>query len=75
MVNSQLSTRLGTPADLPVIEVMLFQAFFGSPTYERPAFEEFRPHPEFQKLMADWNRPGDRAVIAEPASSGLMNCR
>ncbi|MGF1518719.1 MAG: GNAT family N-acetyltransferase [Nodosilinea sp.] len=65
MVDPQFSIRLGSPADLPVIEAMLFEAFFWSPTYERPAFEEFRQHPEFQKLVANWGRPGDRAVIAE----------
>ncbi|NMF86469.1 GNAT family N-acetyltransferase [Nodosilinea sp. P-1105] len=57
--------RPGTPADLPVIEAMLFEAFFWSPTYERPGFDEFQEHPEFQKLVADWGRPGDRVIIAE----------
>ncbi len=65
MTNSTVTTRLGTPADRPVIEAMLFEAFFWSPTYERPLFAEFRQHPEFQKLVADWGRPEDRAVIAE----------
>jgi hypothetical protein len=65
MVDPQFTTRLGTPADFPVIEAMLFEAFVWSPTYERPTFEEFRQHPEFQKLVANWGRPGDRAVIAE----------
>jgi GNAT superfamily N-acetyltransferase len=65
MVDPQFTTRLGTPADLPVIEAMLFEAFFWSLTYERPAFEEFRQHPEFQKLVANWGRPGDQAVIAD----------
>jgi ribosomal protein S18 acetylase RimI-like enzyme len=65
MVDPQFSTRLGTSADLPVIEAMLFEAFFWSPTYERPPFEEFRQHPEFQKLVASWGRSGDQAVIAE----------
>ncbi|MBE9109852.1 GNAT family N-acetyltransferase [Nodosilinea sp. LEGE 07298] len=65
MTTPPFTTRLNTPADLPVIEAMLFEAFFWSPTYERPALEEFRQQPEFQKLVANWGRPGDRAVIAE----------
>ncbi|WP_169617859.1 hypothetical protein [Nodosilinea sp. P-1105] len=47
MVNPQFSTRLATPTDFPVVESMLFEAFFWNPTYERPAFEAFREHPEF----------------------------
>ncbi|TVQ15994.1 MAG: hypothetical protein EA367_21240 [Leptolyngbya sp. DLM2.Bin15] len=65
MVDPQLSTRLGTPADLPVIEVMLFEALFWISTYERPAYEKFRQHPEFQKLVDNWGRLGDWAVMAD----------
>ncbi len=65
MTNLSFTTRPSTPADLPVIEAMLFEAFFWSPACEQPPFEEFREHPEFQKLVANWGRHGDRAVIAE----------
>ena len=30
-----------------------------------PTFSAFREHAEFTKLLADWGRAGDRAVIAE----------
>jgi len=44
---------------------MLFEAFFWNETTERPAFEEFRKHEAFAKLLAGWGRFGDRAVVAE----------
>src|SRR5262245_10295711 len=51
--------------DRAFLEEMLFEAFFWDPARPRPTLAEFRGHPEFSKLLADWGRPGDRGVVAE----------
>lgn len=51
--------------DRTFLEEMLFEAFFWNPAWSRPRRAEFREHPEFTKLLADWGRPGDRGVVAE----------
>ncbi len=51
--------------DRPFLEEMLLEAFFWNPAWSRPTPAEFREHPEFTKLLADWGRPGDRGVLAE----------
>ena len=50
---------------------MLFEAFFWHPATERPAFAEFRNDAEFLKLLGDWGRPGDVAVVAEDGGTML----
>lgn len=61
-----MTTRLrqGTAQDLPLLEQMLFEAFFwqGGP---RPPLAEFRRQPEFSMLFEGWGRAGDEALIAE----------
>ena len=47
------------------LKEMLFEAFFWDPSTKRPRFTSFREDLEFSKLLADWDRRGDRAVIAE----------
>ena len=47
---------------------MLFEAFFWDPSQYRPEFEGFKQDPEFGKLLEDWGRAGDQAVIAEEAT-------
>ena len=44
---------------------MLFEAFFWDPAASRPEFEVFRQDPGFRKLLAEWGRHGDQAVVAE----------
>jgi len=51
--------------DRAFLAAMLFEAFFWDPARLRPPLAEFREHPEFTKLLADWGRPGDRGVVAE----------
>ncbi|KAA3614041.1 MAG: GNAT family N-acetyltransferase [Calditrichaeota bacterium] len=51
--------------DLPFIEKMLFEAFFWQPEMKRPVKREFFAQPEIAKLLGNWGRAGDRAVIAE----------
>ena len=55
--------------DRAFLEEMLFEAFFWDPAWPRPTLAEFRDHPEFTKLLADWGRPGDRGVVAEEQQS------
>lgn len=58
--------RHAASSDLPFLSQMLFEAFFWRPTQPRPDFSEFaHTNPEYQKLLADWGRPGDTALIAE----------
>ncbi|PWU13935.1 MAG: N-acetyltransferase [Verrucomicrobia bacterium] len=57
--------RPGIPPDLEFLQEMLFDAFFWDPSISRPPFPSFRNAPEFSKLLAGWQRRGDRAVIAE----------
>jgi ribosomal protein S18 acetylase RimI-like enzyme len=47
---------------------MLFEAFFWDPNKTKPDFQEFFQHPEFRKLLSDWGRVGDKAVIVEENS-------
>jgi ribosomal protein S18 acetylase RimI-like enzyme len=51
--------------DLAFLKEMLFEAFFWDTSIKRPVFASFCDTPEFSKLLADWGRPGDRAIIAE----------
>jgi GNAT superfamily N-acetyltransferase len=60
-----MKIRPGTQEELPFLEQMLFEAFFWNPSHTRPELQEFMQHPEFRKLLADWGRVGDKAVIAE----------
>ncbi len=57
--------RLAGVEDIEFLEAMLFEAFFWNPESLRPALVEFRSNPEFRKLLANWGRAGDLAVIAE----------
>ncbi|MFQ5630191.1 MAG: GNAT family N-acetyltransferase [bacterium] len=60
-----MKIRTGKPQDLPFLEQMLFEAFFWHPDQERPVVQEFMQRPEFKKLLMNWGRNGDRAIIAE----------
>jgi GNAT superfamily N-acetyltransferase len=57
--------RSGNSTDLDFLEEMLFEAFFWNASAERPSYASFRDEQEFSMLLAGWERPGDRAVIAE----------
>ena len=57
--------RLAGAEDIGFLEAMLFEAFFWNEESPRPAFFEFRSNAEFRKLLANWGRMGDLAVIAE----------
>ena len=67
----ELHIRDGTERDLPLLEAMLFEAFFWRPGVERPALETFRQDAEFVKWTeALLQREGDRAVVAEMQRGG-----
>jgi hypothetical protein len=55
--------------DRVFLEDMLLEAFFWDPAWPRPTLAEFREHPEFTKLLADWGRPGDRGVVTKEQQS------
>ena len=57
--------RQGKVEDVDFLKEMLFEAFFWDPTIKRPSIDSFRNDPEFIKLLAGWQRCGDRAVISE----------
>ncbi len=59
-----MDLRSAKEGDLAFLEEMLFEAFFWDPAVPRPSLESFREQPEFTKLLANWGRAGDRAVIA-----------
>src|SRR5437773_9924323 len=63
--------RLGSMADLDFLKEMLFEAFFWDASTKRPVFASFRDTPEFSKLLADWGRQGDRAIIAQEGDTGI----
>jgi len=60
--------RPGITTDLDFLKEMLFEAFFWDNSTKRPLFASFCNAPEFSNLLADWERRGDRAVIAEKGS-------
>jgi hypothetical protein len=66
-----MKIRPGTYEGLPFLEQMLFEAFFWNPSQTRPELQEFMQHPEFRKLLSDWGRAGDKAVIAEEGETPI----
>jgi hypothetical protein len=50
---------------LDFLKEMLFETFFWDTSIKGPLFASFRDDSEFSKLLADWERRGDLAVIAE----------
>lgn len=66
-----MQIRSGGHADLDFLEAMLFEAFHWNLDAPRPSLAAFRDEPEFRKLLADWGRAGDRAVVAEQEGNRL----
>ena len=62
---SNIVTRNGSKEDLPFLYEMLFEAFHWNSTNDRPSLTSFFDNPEFSRLLTDWGRRGDTAVIAE----------
>jgi ribosomal protein S18 acetylase RimI-like enzyme len=64
--------RLAEPRDLLLLREMLFEAAFWRTEAPRPALETGLARPDLAKLLRDWGRAGDTAVVAEsPTGSGV----
>lgn len=59
-----ITLRPAAAADLPFLQIMLFEAFFWRLEQARPTLAEFSANAEFVKLLRGWGRPGDRALLA-----------
>jgi ribosomal protein S18 acetylase RimI-like enzyme len=59
--------RPSESTDVPFLRQMLYEAAYWRGDI-RPDFEAGLSTPEFRKLLADWGRDGDLAVVAEDAS-------
>src|SRR5437773_5732001 len=66
-----LQLRLGSTTDLGFLEEMLFEAFFWDTSIKRPLFASIRGTAEFSKLLAGWERQGDRAMIGEESGTRI----
>ncbi len=63
---SRVEIRPAEAGDAPVLEAMLFEAFFWRPEQARPALADFRDDAEFVKWMRGFGRrAGDGGVVAE----------
>ena len=60
-----MKIRTSTLKDFIFLELMLFEAFFWQQNQSRPKLREFLDQPNIARFLADWDRVGDRAVIAE----------
>lgn len=60
--------RKGTPSDLPFLRQMLYEAAYWRGG-NRPEFEEGSATTELSKLLANWGREGDTAILAEEAAT------
>src|ERR1700693_2034657 len=63
--------RLSNATDMDFLKEMLFEAFFWDTSTNRPVFASFRDNSEFSKLLAGWERQGDRAIIAEQSGTRI----
>ena len=57
--------RNHTTDDIPFLKDMLFEAAYWYLKSKRPYLEEGLSHPEIKKILANWGRNGDTAIIAE----------
>jgi RimJ/RimL family protein N-acetyltransferase len=58
--------RPGTPADLPFLRAMLYEAAYWSPDAPRPPLDEGLAPQELARLLREFgSRPGDAALVAE----------
>ena len=56
--------RLAETDDLPFLQEMLYEAAYWRPNQQRPPIHEGLARPDIQKVLHNWGRPGDTAVIA-----------
>ena len=60
----ELQSRIATPADMPFLQRMLYEAAYWRPGIERPSLDTAFTDPELSKLLQDWGQPGDAAIVA-----------
>ena len=70
-MQSRIEYRTATSADFPFLEQMLFEAAYWRTDQSRPALREGLADPELAKILADWGREGDLAVIAHESDQNL----
>ncbi len=58
-----MQLRIATCDELPFLRQMLFEAAYWRPDSPRPSLEEGLANSELGKILADWGRDGDLAVI------------
>ena len=56
--------RLADADDLPFLQEMLYEAAYWRPNQQRPPIHKGLARPDIQKILHNWGRPGDTAVIA-----------
>lgn len=57
--------RNHTAEDIPFLKEMLFEAAYWRPETKRPSLKEGLSHPELRKILSEWGRSGDTAIITE----------
>lgn len=61
---SNYRIRLAGAENLPFLREMLYEAAYWRVDRQRPPLEEGLARPDLHKLLHNWGRPGDTAVIA-----------
>jgi len=59
-----LVIRRARPADAEFLREMLFEGAYWRVAAPRPTIDEALARPELAKVLADWGRPGDLAMVA-----------
>ena len=72
LFNMSFSIREGNAEDLDFLRAMLYEAAFWRPTVSRPPIEEGLSHPELAKILQDWGRKGDAALVAISPEGGRI---
>jgi ribosomal protein S18 acetylase RimI-like enzyme len=72
------TVRIAAQDDLPFLQEMLYEAAFWRENQNRPPIAVALAHPELSKILKDWGRAGDTAVIAlaeDDSPVGAAWCR
>ncbi len=62
--NTDYKIRFAGVEDLPFLQEMLYEAAYWRLDQERPTLQDSLLRPDLHKLLSDWGRAGDTAVIA-----------
>ena len=61
---TEYTIRPANEEDIPFLREMLYEAAYWRKDAERPALEEALDEPDLHKILLNWGRPGDVAMIA-----------